>query len=270
MADPQSITRLFVISDMHREMRRGRPEGPWPSVDVVILAGDIDNGAAGVTWAGTLALDLQVPVLYVPGNHEYYGHEFDSLRASLREAAAAWPGLHLLDDDELVVGGVRFLGTTLWTDYRAWPGDVWLNQEVARKEISDHRIIRRGGRLFTPDDALVLHKAARRFVEMRLARPFAGPTVVVTHHGPSLLCRHPLYPSGPLGAAFYSDLSALMLRYAPALWVFGHTHVPLDASVGTTRLYSNPRGYPGEAVPVPDHFDRSGIVEVLADTRTIS
>ena len=80
-----------------------------------------------MTWAGALALDLQVPALYMPGNHEYYGHEFDILRASLREAAALWPGLHLLDDDELVAGGVCFLGTTLWTDYRAWPGDVWLN-----------------------------------------------------------------------------------------------------------------------------------------------
>lgn len=263
MAGLQPITRLFVISDMHREMRRGRAEGAWPAVDAVILAGDIDNGTAGVTWAGELAADLRVPVFYVPGNHEYYGHEFDTLRALLREAAAAWPGLHLLDDDEVVVGGVRFLGTTLWTDYRAWPGDVWVNQEVARREISDHRVIRRQKRLFTPDDALVLHQAARRFLETRLAHAFAGPTVVVTHHGPSLLCRHPQYPNGPLGAAFYSDLSALMLRYAPALWVFGHTHVPLDTVVGATRLYSNPRGYPGEALPIPDKFERSGIVEVI-------
>ncbi len=258
--------RLFILSDMHIEMWRRYPDDrSWPSVDAVILAGDIGNGTSGVAWAGRKAADLGVPVLYVAGNHEFYGHDYDALRAALRTEAARWPGLHLLDDDTLVMAGVRFLGTTLWTDYQAWRGDVRLNMETARAGVSDHRVIRRGGRLFTPQDALALHETARSFLETELARPFAGPTVVITHHGPSPLCRHPLYPEGPLGAGFYSDLSDVILRHGPALWVFGHTHAPLDARVGGTRLYSNPEGYPGETLIIPPGFEASGILRVPAD-----
>ena len=281
--------RLFAISDLHREFFS--PENKPVDVlsysslssaaDVIILAGDIDRGTAGVTWAGQEAERLDRPVLYVPGNHEFYGYDHDALRGALRAEAARWPGLYLLDNDAAIIQGVRFLGTTLWTDYRAWRQDVWLNQEVARQGLSDHRLIARGHRLFSPHDALALHETARRFLETELARPvaapqqlsfrvhkpqaapeacearkfgaprenrFTGPTVVITHHGPSLLCRHPLYPDGPLSAAFYSDLSGLLLEYAPALWVFGHTHAPLDTRVGATRLYSNPVGYPGETI----------------------
>lgn len=261
--------RLFAISDLHREFfsPENKPVdvlsySSLPSAaDVIILAGDIDRGTAGVTWAGQEAERLGRPVLYVPGNHEFYGYDHDALRVALRAEAACWPGLYLLDNDAVIIQGVRFLGTTLWTDYRAWQQDVWLNQEVARQGLSDHRLIARGHRLFSPQDALALHETARRFLETELARPvaaprqlsFAGPTVVVTHHGPSLLCRHPLYPDGPLSAAFYSDLSSLILEHAPALWVFGHTHAPLDTRMGVTRLYSNPVGYPGETIPASPH-----------------
>lgn len=262
--------RLFIISDLHREILRPEAKPPywalpatpaWP-VDGVVLAGDIDRGTAGVTWAGQEAGRLGRPVLYVPGNHEYYRQDHDALRVALRAEAARWPDLHLLDNDGVVIQGVRFLGTTLWTDYRVWPQDVRRNQEAARQGLNDHHLIARGGRLFTPQDALALHETARRFLETELARPFAGPTVVITHHGPSRLCRHPDYSDSPLSAAFYSDLSALIRAYASALWVFGHTHAPLDTQIGATRLYSNPVGYPSETLPYPPGFDARGIVTV--------
>ena len=248
--------RLFAVSDLHREFfsPENKPvdvlsySSPPSAADVIILAGDIDRGIAGVTWAGQEAERLGRPVLYVPGNHEFYGYDHDALRVALRAEAARWPGLYLLDNDTAIIQGVRFLGTTLWTDYQAWQQDVWHNQEVARQGLNDHRLITRGDRPFSPQDALALHETARRFLEAELARPFAGPTVVITHHGPSLLCRPPLHPDGPLSAAFYSDLSSLILEYAPAFWVFGHTHAPLNNRVGATRLYSNPVGYPGETI----------------------
>ena len=263
--------RLFAISDLHREFfsPENKPADAVvfelvSSADVIILAGDIDRGIAGITWAGQEAGRLGQPVLYVPGNHEFYGHDHDALRVALRAEAARWPGLYLLDNDTAIIHGVRFLGTTLWTDYQAWPGGRWHNQEVARQGLYDHRLITRGHRLFSPQDALALHETARRFLETELARPFAGPTVVITHHGPSLLCQHPLYPAGPLSAAFHSDLSDLTLKYAPALWVFGHTHAPLDTRVGATRLYSNPVGYPGETIIAPDSSNKSGVLAVPA------
>ena len=133
---------------------------------------------------------------------------------------------------------------------------------IARMNIADHHLIHRGGRLFAPREALALHKTARRFLEERLAQPFDGPTVVVTHHGPSPLCQHPAYPPSPVSAAFQSDLDGLIRRYQPALWVFGHTHAAVDDRVGATRIYSNPEGYPGELIARPDGFDPLETVEV--------
>ena len=262
--------RLFAVSDLHREFfsPENKPvdvlsySSPPSAADVIILAGDIDRGIAGITWAGQEAERLGRPVLYVPGNHEFYGYDHDALRVALRAEAARWPGLYLLDNDTAIVHGVRFLGTTLWTDYQAWRQGAWHNQEVARQGLNDHRLIARGDRPFSPQDALALHETARRFLETELARPFAGPTVVITHHGPSLLCRHPLYSDGPLSAAFYSDLSSLILEYAPAFWVFGHTHAPLDTRVGATRLYSNPVGYPGETIVLWDSRNKYEVLTV--------
>lgn len=109
--------RLFIISDLHRELWRSGnklsglvpPATPtlqaaWP-VDGVVPAGDIDRGTAGVTWAGREAGRLGRPILYVPGNHEHYRQDYDALRAALRTGAVRWPGLHLLHNDEGITSG---------------------------------------------------------------------------------------------------------------------------------------------------------------------
>ena len=266
--------RLFVISDCHRDMRAAAgilssdgwrstlPLSDATGIDVVVLAGDIDRGTKGLVWAGRESDRLGLPVLYVPGNHEFYGYDIDRTREAMRLEAARYPLLHFLDNDEALIDGVRFLGTTLWTDYRAWRGDAEGNMEIARMNIADHHLIHRGGRLFAPREALALHKMAREFLEDRLAQPFDGPTVVVTHHGPSPLCQHPAYPPSPVSAAFQSDLDDLIQRYQPALWIFGHTHAAVDDRVGATRIYSNPEGYPGELIARPEGFDPLEAIEV--------
>jgi Icc-related predicted phosphoesterase len=96
---------------------------------------------------------------------------------------------------------------------------------------------------------LLLHASSKAFLAETLATTFAGPTVVVTHHGPQWLSVHPRYRADLLTAAFVSDLSALIMDFQPNLWVHGHVHSSFDYSVGQTRVLCNPHGYWDETPP---------------------
>lgn len=249
--------KLLLLSDLHNEFFRPKPVPPIEATgaDVIVLAGDIDTGTQGLAWAASEAGRLGKPVIYVAGNHEYYRYDI-SLTAEMRAFAAQHEGLYFLENDEWVPGGVRFLGCTLWTDYRA-VGDPALAMPEVQRRLNDHHLIKYGERLFSPEDALALHRQSRTWLEARLAQPFAGRTVVITHHGPSLLCKHPRFPMDVFGTAFLSDLDDLVEQ--ADLWCFGHTHANLDTQVGKCRLVSNQRGYENEAMW---DYDPVRVVEV--------
>jgi hypothetical protein len=144
------------------------------------------------------------PVIYVPGNHEFYGYDID-LTAELE--AAAPENITVLSDDVLVLDGVRFLGSTLWTDFKLHgEGEAWLARERARRSMNDFVRIRNGGHRFRPEDSVVLHEASRTWLVRQLEQPFDGPTVVITHHLPALKSIAPRYASDPLNPAFASRL----------------------------------------------------------------
>jgi predicted phosphodiesterase len=249
--------KLLLLSDLHNEFFRPKPVPPIASTDadVIVLAGDIDTGLQGLEWAASEAVRLDKPVIYVSGNHEYYRQDIEQTEA-MRAFAAEHEELHFLENDELVIDGVRFLGCTLWTDYRAVGDPVMAMVEVQRR-LNDHHLISNGEDLFLPEDALTLHRQSRAWLEEKLAQPFDGKTVVVTHHAPSLLCKHPSFPMDAFGTAFLSDLDGLVAQ--ADIWCFGHTHCNLDVQVGNCRLVSNQRGYVGENVM---GFDEVGLLEV--------
>jgi len=232
--------RIRVLSDLHLE---AWPFAPPPAdADVVVLAGDIHNGVAGIEWAKSR---FAAPVLYVAGNHESYEGEFHATRAALRDAAAG-SAVQILDCDEAVIGGVRFLGCTLWTDF-ALAGEAGRRLALGKYLgwLVDYRAIRWRDRAFAPDDSVALHAAHRAWLASRLMRPFPGTTVVITHHVPHPGSIAPRFATHPLNPAFVSNLEDLMGR--AALWIHGHTHHAFDYVVRGTRVVANARGYPGEA-----------------------
>ena len=238
--------KIQLLSDLHNEFYR--PDTPPPiedtDADVVVLAGDIDVGLQGMIWAAEEVQRLGKPLIYVAGNHEFYHHDI-ALLDEMRNYAATCEGLHFLENDELIIDGVRFLGCTLWTDYRA-AGDLVISMMEVQQSLSDHHVISNGEQLFSPERALQLHRASPQWLEGMLAASFAGKSVVVTHHGPSLLCQHPRFPLNAMGTAFISDLKELVEM--ADVWCFGHTHSNLDAMEGGCHIISNQRGYPGEGV----------------------
>jgi predicted phosphodiesterase len=240
--------KIQLASDLHLEMIAHYWPGeriiePAPGADVLILAGDIGHG----DHPFEMFSKWPVPVIWVAGNHESYGEEIASGLEQMRISAKRF-NIHFLENDEVVIGGVRFLGTTLWTDYKLPSLQQTQAQlmEYAGKRLNDHYQIsvnRGDGRphRLTTQDALERHMLARAWLEQEMAKPFEGKTVVVTHHGPHERSVHPRYLGNPLNAAFCSDLSDLMP--GADLWVHGHTHDGFDYQVGRCWVVANPAGY---------------------------
>ncbi len=249
--------RLHVLSDLHLEQGSFAADGV--EADVVVLAGDIATGTRGIEWAR--AWTRGRPVVYVAGNHEFYGHELPGLIGELRRAAAGSSVL-VLENDEVTLAGIRFLGCTLWSDFdfdgpeRRPPA-----MRLCERVVNDYARIRCGpdGRTLTADDTLKLHRASRRWLASRLTEPHPGPTVIVTHHAP-LVRRRPRAPLlRALAGAFASDVTELMGAERVALWIFGHTHRAADLEIRGTRIISNPCGYRHQNV---SGFDPKRVVEL--------
>jgi predicted phosphodiesterase len=262
--------RIWVLSDLHLEQSSWRaPEDMAGKADVVLLAGDIYNPLTrSIKW---IAGERQpggafhgMDVLLVPGNHEYHRKDIEEQAVAARHAAKA-AGVHLLDGHESLIGGVRFLGITLWTNYLLH-GDSEAAMQAAAQGINDHRLISFKGGRFTPYDAMKQHFRELHWLEDQIAlRPFAGPTVVVTHHGVSKNSVHPRWGETPLNAAFASNLDAFVAASGAALWIHGHTHDSFDYMLGGTRVICNPKGYgPSSLGGIPENvaFDPRLVVEV--------
>jgi len=128
--------KLHILSDLHLEFGPFTP--PETDADIVLLAGDIHLGKRGLDWAATTFADK--PVLYVLGNHEYYGKALPKLTHSLVELAAN-TNVEILERSSLQIDGVRFLGCSLWTDLRL-QGDPWVASYAVEQAMNDYRKIR--------------------------------------------------------------------------------------------------------------------------------
>lgn len=235
--------KIQLASDLHLEfLARQFPNEtlirPAFGADVLVLAGDVANDLLGVK----LFANWPVPVVYVPGNHEYYATDWPTMRERLQHAARG-TSVTVLDNGVWEFGGVRFLGATLWTDYRLHANRTQRAlMDVAGSRLRDHSAIRVGAEAFTPEMALTDHEQSRRWLEDQLAEPYAGRRVVVTHHGPSAQSVHPRYLGDPLNAGFVSELDDVVGR--ADFWLHGHVHDSFDYKVDNCRVVVNPRGYP--------------------------
>lgn len=241
--------RLRILSDLHVECFKEGRELPDADADVVILAGDIHRKTEGLAWAAERFVGQEI--IYVPGNHEFYGTSMPVNREALRVEAERL-GIHLLDNESVDIGGVRFHGTTLWTDFELYSGRPDYDpRETERRALAlmpDFRIIQQpAGEVFTTAESRRLHIEALDWLEAELSEPCPGPRVVVSHHAPLPECIPSKYQGDVMSPAFASDLRALMGKMD--LWVHGHVHEPVDLQEAGTRVFANPGAYPMEYDP---------------------
>ena len=280
--------KILVLSDIHLELDTSLtvPTGlTADAYDVVILAGDIHSpGHKAIHRAQRESTFCGKPVVLVPGNYEFYGRVMPTERAEMKKAAAG-SNVHLLDRDSVVIDGVRFLGCILWTDFQLPVRQPSGGVEVdvgralldADRRMNDFRLIevlspsksyppfRELRRQLQASDTLAMHWADRDWLRRQLAQPFDGPTVVVTHHAPSVGLVANKYAADWLTPVFMSDLLDEFFS-APALWVHGHTHTGFDY-VRRCRVVSNPRGYRLQDSSVENQgFDPTLVIDVARDT----
>lgn len=257
--------RLQLLSDLHLENDPGFVPQAAPGADVLVLAGDIGSYQAGSRLdEPDFGLRRFSPrhgpwrtVIYVPGNHEYDGLEHDDAHARLRDACERL-GLTWLERETVVIDGVRFVGTTLWTDFEALVdprADVTRQRQQREKAhraanfyLRKHTSLRQG-RPRLADDLAGLGRECQRWLREALATPFDGPTVAVTHFAPSLRSADPRYGLVPGTAGFCNALDELLPH--ARLWMHGHLHCPVDYTVEgihegrpwRCRVVANPLGY---------------------------
>lgn len=249
--------RLNVLSDLH--LSKGELPLPGEGADLVVLAGDVARPERAIAWASRIAK----PVLYVPGNHEFYGGSIEDTPAELKRRAAG-TNVRVLDCDEAVIEGVRFLGATLWTDFLS-AGEGEAREAAigeAQRFMRDFSVVRMGEAPFTPEASAILFARHAAWLEARLAAPHPGPTVVITHHAPSAKSIHPRFEGSVLNACFVSDAERLLDGRRARLWIHGHTHDSFDYAVNGTRVLCNPRGYAKDGVNENAAFDAGLLVEI--------
>jgi len=229
--------KLLILSDLHLEF--SNLSFADTEADVIILAGDISKSDHGIYWARSTWPDKHI--IYVAGNHEFYGYNRLEVLARLRITARE-TDVHFLDNEEVVIDDVRFLGATLWTDFKLFGVDLKMNcMYEGESSLNDFRVIKEGERNFSALDSINLHNASVAWLTKAIREPFDGKTVVVTHHLPSADSVVARFKKDLLSACFASKLDHLMGK--PVLWVHGHTHDNLDYEIRGTRVFCNPRGY---------------------------
>ncbi len=276
--------KLQLLSDLHLEAHPHWTAQPAPGADLLVLAGDIGSYQPGSQLADadfglgqfSPKAGWPTPVIFVPGNHEYDGLDFDVAHARLRETCERL-GLIWLEREVLVMAGVRFIGTTLWSDFDALgltepapatrTGVDAGSNRLAQLLKSRDKAFRaanyylrktettRNGEPWLADGLREQALVCQAWLRDALAQPFDGNTVVVTHFAPSLLSADPRYGRTPGTAGFCNALDD-MLPLAQ-WWLHGHLHAPSDYIHQGCHVVANPLGYARKNEQVsfrPDHF----------------
>lgn len=251
--------KIWLLSDLLLEYADlGQPLA-IPDADVCVMAGDLCRAPAnGVHWLA-MHIARAMPCVYVAGNHEFYKGSIKEGLEDGKSAAEQFSNVHFLENDIAVIDGVRFIGATLWTDYRI-EGHSEVAMFHARERMNDYRQIakqRNPWKRFVPETAFRMHQQSRLFIETAL-KVDPAKTVVVTHHLPDARSIPLRFQGDLLNAAYASDLSDVIESRRPALWVHGHTHDSCDYQVGDTRIVCNPRGYDDEN----NKFEADMVIEV--------
>ncbi len=241
--------KLHILSDLHLEFREpGSFPLPRVEADLCILAGDIHRGRAVIPWIAQHR-PPEVPVVFVAGNHEYYGGVLPDLTETLRAEARQVPNLFFLEQNAVEWGDLVILGGTLWTDLSLAPDPEYAARLLEHRMNDFYRIrVNPGHQRLRAALLRQWHRETLTFFERQLRQHAHRPVIIVTHHAPSERSLPPESRLDPLRFGFASALEDWICRFPNlVLWVHGHTHHAVDYRICHTRVVSNPLGYPVEA-----------------------
>jgi len=247
--------KIQILSDLHIEFEEF--DYIETDSDVVILAGDIHVKDKGVLWA--IENIRTKPVLYVLGNHEFYGKAYPRLVDSIKEKVQG-SNVHILEKDAVTIDGINFLGCTLWTDFELF-GDPRTTGYQCQQIMTDYKKIRVSPRFskLRSIDVATIHRQSLDWLKSELGTKKGERNIVISHHGPSKRSLPKGAEDDVSSAAYVSKLEDVITKFSPTFWIHGHMHNSSNYNVDGCRVICNPRGYPGERNP---DFRSEFIVEI--------
>lgn len=241
--------KIWTFSDTHLDHGGSPLPQTIPECDIIVIAGDLGGTLEHCLnilniWRNFNAIN-HIPLIYVPGNHDYYHTAIDEMSVLGAELAREL-NIILLGQglpEGFIHNDIRFIGATLWTDYEL-DNNALYSMQIAERYMNDHKLITTTNTKFTALIASGLHRFDKNLLELQLMDD-TYPTVVVTHYLPLDHCVHFEYRNSTVNPAFASHLPELFKgKCKPKLWIHGHTHKPVDLVYEYTRVVCNPRGYP--------------------------
>lgn len=240
--------RINILSDLHLEFSNFNLTKE--KYDVLVLAGDISQDLGSLYNFFNKSLKEDIPVIYVLGNHEFEGKRFPKVFEECKNIEKDFPNVHILYNKAVDVSGVRFIGTTLWSNFESngleWKDKVksWAKQNVIDfsyifKENTEGYDLKY--RAWTPDDMEKEFNKAYSFLEYELKKNITDlPKVVVTHFAPHKKSIHEKY-SKDVGSSYWANNLEELMGFSE-YWIHGHTHDSFNYEVSGTKVLCNPRG----------------------------
>lgn len=233
------------MSDLHLEFTNGK-DFPKTNGDILVLAGDIGLAVDPSTYMPFLEYSAEHynHVIYVLGNHEHYHGDINDSIHNIRISTINLSNVHVLENQSLVIGDTKFIGCTLWSDFK---NDARCMGRVSYA-MNDYRLISNRHGWYTPADALKLHNDSVHFLTNAIDSN--KKNIVVTHMAPSInSIPLRLLQNHEIATAYYSSLEEFIVDFEPTLWLHGHVHNSNKYVVGNTTVISNPKGYPDAVNP---------------------
>lgn len=232
--------KIRLLSDLHTEFRlpyKTASFAEYRGEDVLVLAGDIASGSTNTMSVIKFFKEQGFPhIVYVAGNHEYYGGDFIQFNEKMAEKCSMIDGVHFLNPGSVTIDGVLFTGGTLWTNF----ADNFFSQSAAKRGINDFRVIKS----FDTNVCARTYYQHIDFIKQAYEHRGNKKVVVVTHFLPARECIAPRF-RGPdlINDYFANDLGGYIAEMSDTTWLFGHTHDATDIVLGDTRVVANPHGY---------------------------
>jgi len=230
--------RLQLISDLHSEfylqpLQFCESIAIAPDLDFLVIAGDLVVPARqdiNVVTGIFHHFSTKAPhVLYVEGNHEFYG---SSPARTLFDLKSFMPQNYTwLRNEEASINGIHFYGGAMW-----FPNADGMDG-LYRDELNDWSQIKDlGGHVYDQNREFTWNAG-------KLVRP---ETIVISHHLPHANSTPKMYEKSHCNRFFVSDQTKLIEEKQPRLWFHGHTHFPCGYHLGETHVLCNPYAYPKE------------------------
>ena len=223
------------MSDVHLEFNsdlKFLEDYDFNGVDAIVIAGDFtveeSLRSALICLMDKVSIDTQV--IFVPGNHEYYHSDKQSVEKVLLGLEGLENFNWLRPGKVVQIKGVSFFGSTMW--YRK---SIFHDQY--KMNMNDYHLIDRH------ESWVFDQNLADRYWISKCLENISGPKVVVTHHAPSFASVDGRYVGSPLNDFYVCNMEEVILNHEPDIWCHGHMHYPKDYMIGKTRIVANPRGY---------------------------